>query len=121
MKITFRNLDRSDFAKEAIISRIETIHERFPDLMESNLHITVDMENSSLQPGPDLFKVKVRCRGGRYDGVILEKSGENFFLALAEVVEHFLERLNRFGDRARDVKRRKARLNGKGLRRSMLA
>ena len=67
------------------------------------------MENSPLQAGPDLFKVKLHVSRGRYDGITVEKSDSNLYVALAEVVDHMLEVLNRFGDRARVKERKRAR------------
>ncbi len=107
MQVFFKNLDKSEFAKEAALERLETVIHRFPDLSASRIFVTLSMENSPTQAGPDLFRVKVHCRGGRYKDVTLEKTAPNLYAALAEVVEHFLERLNRFGDRER-VKNRTA-------------
>lgn len=39
----------------------------------------------------------------------LEKSDSSLYVALAEVVDHVLEKLNRFGDRLRVKERTKAR------------
>lgn len=53
--------------------------------------------------------MKVFCRGGRYNDVRLEKSAGNLYAALADVVEHMLKRLNRFGNRSRVKARVKER------------
>jgi len=108
-QIIFKNLQKSELAKEVALERIDVVVERFPDLSSSSLVITLSMQNSPEQAGPDEFTVKVYCRGGRYRGITLEKSGPNLYAALADVVEHMLERLNRFGDRARVKGREKAR------------
>lgn len=59
--------------------------------------------------GLDLFSVKLHILGGRYSGVTVEKSNPSMYVALAEVVDHMLEALNRFGDRNRVKERKKAR------------
>ncbi len=107
--IKFKNLEKSEMAREAIQERIEALMEKFPDLHESKIQITLEMENSPLQAGPDLFKVKVHIARGRYDGITVEKSAANLYVARAEVIEHMLEVLNRHGDRARVKERKKAR------------
>lgn len=107
--ITFKNLDKSEMAREAATGRIESMIEKFPDLTKSRIDITLEMDNSPTQAGPDLFHVKVHISGGRYDGIRLEKSAPNLYLALADVVDRMLEKLNRYGDRARVRTRNKAR------------
>ncbi len=109
IQIKFKNLDKSEMAREAVFERIEPLIEKFPDLNESKIQITLEMENSPLQAGPDLFKVKLHVARGRYDGITVEKSDASLYVALAEVVDHMLEVLNRFGDRARVKERKRAR------------
>ncbi len=107
--IKFKNLEKSDLVKEAVESRIELIVEKFPDLNTGGIQVTLEMENSPTQAGPDLFKVKLYISNGRYRGIVIEKKDLNLYVALAEVVDHMLERLNRFGDKARVKVRAKAR------------
>lgn len=109
IQIKFRNLDKSEMAREAVNERIDNLIEKFPDLKKSKIQITLVMENSPLQAGPDLFKVKLHVSRGRYDGITVEKSDASLYAALAEVVDHMLEVLNRFGDRARVKERKRAR------------
>ncbi len=77
------------------------------------------MENSPHQAGPDLFKVKIYISQGRYNGITIEKTNSNLYAALAELAEHMLEALNRFGDRARTRERRSARQFSSNLARNM--
>ena len=107
IRIIFKDLDPSELAKELAEERIQTVIERFPELAKSKIRITLSMENSPSQPGPDSFSVKVYITGGKYGSVILAKSAGSLYAALAEVVEHLLERLNRYGDRVRVKRRRK--------------
>ena len=109
IQVKFKNLDKSEMAREAAQERIEALIEKFDDLCESKIQVTLEMENSPLQAGPDLFKVKLHVSRGRYDGITVEKSDSNLYVALAEVVDHMLEVLNRFGDRARVKERKRAR------------
>lgn len=107
--IKFKNLDKSEMAREAVQDRIEALTDKFPDLIESKVHITLEMENSPTQAGPDFFNIKVRVFQGRYHGIAVEKADSNLYVALAEVVDHMLEAINRFGDRARVKERKNAR------------
>ena len=109
IQVKFKNLDKSEMAREAAQERIEALIEKFDDLGESKIQVTLEMENSPAQAGPDFFKVKLYVSRGRYDGITVEKSDSNLYVALAEVVDHMLEVLNRFGDRARVKERKRAR------------
>jgi ribosome-associated translation inhibitor RaiA len=104
IRVLFKNLEKSEFAKELALERIETVMERFPDLSEHRIDVTLSMENSPIQAGPDLFTVKVFIAGIRYRSIVIQKSASSLYVALADVVEHTLERLNRYGDKTR-VKR----------------
>ncbi len=110
IQVKFKNLDKSEMAREAVQERIEALIEKFEDLNKSKIQVTLEMENSPIQAGPDLFKVKLHISRGRYDGVTVEKADSNLYVALAEVVDHMLEALNRFGDRARVKERKRARV-----------
>ncbi len=109
IQVKFKNLDKSELAREAALEKIEPLVEKFPDLQQSKILITLEMENSALQAGPDMFKVKLHIIRGRYDGITVKKTEPSLYVALAEVVDHMLEVLNRFGDRARVKARKRAR------------
>lgn len=107
--IKFKNLEKSELAKEAVEERISTLVNKFPDLIESKIQVTLEMENSQFQAGPDLFKVKLLVFRGRYDGIAIEKENSSLYIALADIAEHMLERLNRYGDKERVKEISKAR------------
>lgn len=109
IQVKFKNLEKSEMAREATMDRVMALTEKFPDLNQSKIQVTLEMENSPVKAGPDLFKVKLHVIGGRYDGVKIEKENANLYVALADVVEHMLESLNRFGDKARNKERSRAR------------
>lgn len=109
IQVKFKNLEKSEMAREAAQDRVEALVVKFPDLNKSKIQITLEMENSPSQAGPDLFKVKCHILGARYDGVTVEKQNSNLYVALADVIEHMLEILNRFGDKARVKERTNAR------------
>lgn len=109
IQIKFKNLEKSELAREAARDRIEVLVDKFPDLKICKMQVTIEMENSPSQAGLDRFKVKLHIAKGRYSGIIVEKANSNFYVALAEVVDHMLEALNRSGDRVRVKERRKAR------------
>lgn len=109
IRVVFKNLEKSELAKQAVAHRLKPLIEKFPDLRAGNIHVTLEMQNSPLQAGPDLFTVRSQINRGRYDGIRLEKSAPSLYAALNELVEHMLEKLNRFGDRMRVRERTQAR------------
>lgn len=109
ISVKFKNLEKSELAREAATERMEGLVEKFPDLTSSKIQVTLEMENSPLQAGPDLFKVKVHISRGRYEGITYEACDSNLYVALAETVDHLLEILNRHGDRERVKRIRQAR------------
>ena len=117
IKILFKDLERSELAKETVFERMADVIQRFPDLELSKVTITLSMQNSPTQSGPDLFTVKFRCQSGRFKGVIMERSSTTLYKALADLSEGLLERLNRFGDKERVRKIQQARR----VRRSVLS
>lgn len=109
IQVKFKNLEKSELAREAVQDRMENLIEKFPDLGQCRIQVILQMQNSPAQPGPDVFKVKVHVTSGRYKEITVEKASPNLYIALADVVDHMLETLNRYGDRARVKERRIAR------------
>lgn len=109
IQIKFKNLEKSELAREAVLERVESLVEKFEDLRSSRIIITLEMENSPTQAGPDLFNVKLHISRGRYSGTTVTKSDSNLYRALADISNHMLEVLNRYGDKERVKKRNRAR------------
>lgn len=109
IQIKFKNMDRSEFAKDVVNERVQALVEKFTDLQACRICVTLEMENSPLQAGPDLFKVKLHIQNGRYRGITVTKADSNLYKALADIVDHMLEKLNRFGDKDRVKGRNLAR------------
>lgn len=86
ISVKFKNLQKSDLVLKAVHERVENLIEKFPDLEKSNIQVTLEMENSPTQAGPDLFKVKLHISNARYDGITIEKADPNLYVALADVV-----------------------------------
>lgn len=105
IKITFKNLERSSLAQQVVHERIHLLMEKFPELEQHAIHVTLSMDNSSTQPRPDEFGIKILIKGKKFDGLIVEKKSKTLYLAMADVFEVLLELLNRRTDKLR-VRRR---------------
>lgn len=109
MKITFKNLEKSDLAKEVIEERIGDLIEKFPNLSSHSIYVTLSMDNSSTQAGPDEFGVRLQVKGKMFNDLIIEKKSGTLYRAVGDVVEAMLERLNRRTDKIRVKERTKSR------------
>ena len=112
IQIKFKNLEKSEFVHEVVDQRLQGLIEKFDDLLDCRMVVTLEMDNSPAQAGPDLFNVKLHILNGRYGGVIVSKSDSNLYRAIADLVDHMLEKLNRAGDKARVKERTYARKEG---------
>lgn len=109
IKVKFKNLNKSKFIEHEVSERISFVISKFDVIDEKEVVTTVEMENSPLQAGPDLFKIKVHINSGSFARITLEKENQNLFAALAEVSDHLLEVLSRTNDKTRVRERKKAR------------
>ncbi len=101
MSISFKNLEPSALARESVEARVLAVVEKFPDLQENKIKIVLEMKNSRLQTGPDLFSIQLNIFSGRYEGIKITKSSANLYAALAEICDRLLDLLNRHGDKKR--------------------
>ena len=101
MAISFKNLEPSALARESVEARVLAVVEKFPDLEENKIKIVLEMKNSRLQAGPDLFSIQLNIFSGRYEGIKITKSSANLYAALAEICDRLLDLLNRHGDKKR--------------------
>jgi ribosome-associated translation inhibitor RaiA len=107
--VKFKNMQKSELAVRIVKARITDAVARFPKGQARSVVVTLEMENSPKQAGPDLYKVRTEIIGGRYHGLILEKGGPSLYKALADVNDRLLERLNRISDRLRTKARKERR------------
>lgn len=107
--IKFKNLEKSQLARDIVEDKIQVLFDKFPDLASARIQVTLEMENSQLKAGPDLFKVKFHIMGGRYSGILVEEKNSNLYQALAQIIEDSHHILNNFGDKIRVKQRNKER------------
>lgn len=99
LKIVFKNLEPSQMARNIVEERIVPVIEKYPSLAGHKVTLTLEMENSPTQAGPDLFTVSSMVTGKTFKNLKIKKSSENFYLATAELVDGFNELLSRESDR----------------------
>ena len=101
IRISFKNLESSELAKEIVTDRIGALIDKFPDLISHKISVRLEMENSPLQSGPDSFSVNLMIEGKKYRRLRIKRSASNLYLAMAHMSDSLLELLNRAGDRDR--------------------
>lgn len=109
IQIKFKNLDKSELAREAVEERLAAMIEKFGAIVGQSYSSHTRDGKLTDSSQASVFKVKVHISRGPYKGVTIEKSEPNLYAALAEVVDHMLEVLNRYGDRIRVKQRKQAR------------
>lgn len=107
--VKFKNLEKSQLAREIVKEKAQVLLDKYPDLSLSRIQVTLEMENSQLKAGPDLFKVKLQIMRGLYSGIFVEKKDSNLYQALSQLVEECHQVLNNFGDKIRVKQRTKER------------
>jgi ribosome-associated translation inhibitor RaiA len=83
IKVVFKNLDKSELARNIVTDRLNPVLEKFPKTKGHRITVTLEMENSPAQAGLDYFKVSTMITGPLYKNIKLEKSSENLYLATA--------------------------------------
>ncbi len=101
IKVTFKNLKKSNLAEKVVLEKMNLLVEKFPELEQNSIQLTLSMDNSSIQPGPDEFGIKIQIKGKKFEGLILEKKAKSLYMAMALVYEALLELLNRRIDKIR--------------------
>jgi hypothetical protein len=101
MRIIFRNMDRSELAVEIISERMQLVFDKFERLNPLDVTMTLKMDNSPVQAGPDLFCLKFYCNRGSFRGLSIEKRSPNLYIGLADLVDTLCDRLGRNAERQR--------------------
>lgn len=106
VRVNYKNLERSEMANKVIEDGVASLEAKFPDLSQSIVKVSLQMDNSQFKAGTDLFQVRLRLDGGRYHGIFMKKSGPDLYRVIHELMDLFQNKMNDKGD-ARRVKNRK--------------
>jgi ribosomal subunit interface protein len=94
-KIIFKNMDSSELVKDIVSEKIQPIIEKYPALVGHQIVLTLEMENSPNQAGPDLFTVTSMVKGKTYKNLKIKRSSSNFYVAIGELADRFNEQLSK--------------------------
>ena len=99
LKIIFKNMESSQLAKNILQERIYPVLDKFPSLEDHRVTVTVEMENSPKQAGPDSFTVSSIIMGKTFKGLKFRRSSGNLYHATAEFADGLNELLSCETDR----------------------
>ncbi len=105
IKVVFKNLEKSELAKNIVTERLNPIFEKFSKIKDHQITVTLEMENSPSQAGPDFFKVSTMITGPLYKNIKFEKSSENLYLATAATSDGIHVLLKKITTRIREEKK----------------
>lgn len=103
LKIVFKNLEPSQLARDIVQERITPVIKKFPALANHKVTLTLEMENSPNQAGPDLFTITSTGSGKTFKNLRMRKSSINFYLATAELVDGFNKLLSHENERLKKI------------------
>lgn len=122
IKVFFKDLEKSDFAKYRAEELYARLSHKFPELKRCKATITLSEENAPGQSsGQNMFTAKFTCQSGRYKGISLERSASNMNAALSDLSDSLFVRLNRFGERERTRRLKIARRLQRGFQDMLLS
>lgn len=101
IQVKFKNLEKSDSATIIALEKIEALVTKFDALKESSIIVSLEMENSQFQAGPDVFSASIFIQNGKFKNLKLRKKNSDLYKAIADLSAHLLESLNRSGDKKR--------------------
>jgi ribosome-associated translation inhibitor RaiA len=101
IKIIFKNLEKSQLASDVVTEKFSSLMSKFGDLETHTVEVYLEMENSLLKAGRDVFSVKVILKGQKYGGIVVEKKNVNLYIALDDLLLVLQQRLNKKGDKVR--------------------
>jgi len=84
---------------KVILERIKPVLQKFSLLQSHQMKITLEIENSPKQAGPDVYSVCTLIHGKKYKNFLIKKKSNDFYRALAEIVDGLQFHLSKANDR----------------------
>jgi len=109
VRVVFKNLEKSEFIRGIVTEKISHALEKFPELENATATVTVGMENSPVQAGPDLFQVKIILLSRGLKPIVLEKQAPSPYQASAILSDRLFEVLHRAVEKRRERSRSERR------------
>jgi hypothetical protein len=78
IRIFSKNMPRSELARDLVRARISGIVDKFSALRDHRITVTLEMENSPTQAGPDSFSASSVVSGRRFRALKLKRPARNF-------------------------------------------
>ncbi len=108
--VIYKNLDKSEAFTKSVNDKLDTLKYKFPELQKNSIRVTINMDNSPVKPGQQLFSVKFCINNGRYKGLTLRKSATCLYTALSIASEKLKNQIAKVKRKRRSKKREKLSL-----------
>lgn len=105
LRVVFKNLRKSKFAEDIVATRVNAVLEKFPEYKPSSATAILEMENSPLQAGPDIYNVKLILTDKSRSPIVLRMKSGHLYQAAAMLADRLLEVMHRAVEKRRDVRR----------------
>ena len=99
LKIVFKNLESSSLIRWNVQRKMNNVLAKFPSLFEHRTTLTIEMQNSPKQAGPDLFTVSSMINGKLFKNLKIKRSAGNLYVAVAKLVDGLNQLLGEENDR----------------------
>lgn len=109
IKVIHKNLKKSSLAEQIVGDRLGAVIEKFPELRLQSVTAILEMENSPVQAGKDVFHVRVIVQPFGKAPVILNKKSEQLYQATAMLADRLMGTLSRVAKKGRQMARRRQR------------
>jgi ribosome-associated translation inhibitor RaiA len=107
VQVVFKNMETSTLAKNVIQERVSHIVKKFPTLADHKITMTLEMYNSPKQAGPDMYSANVLVTGKTFKAIRLKKTSENFYHAIAVLMDRFVYTISKKSDRRSSLANKK--------------
>lgn len=116
LKIVFKNLESSSLIRWNVQRKMNNVLAKFPSLFEHRTTLTIEMQNSPKQAGPDLFTVSSMINGKLFKNLKIKRSAGNLYVAVAKLVDGLNQLLGEENDRRyKKYKKNKNVLNHRSI------
>lgn len=105
LRVVFKNLRKSKFAEDIVSTKVTAVLEKFPEFRPTSATAILEMENSPLQAGPDIYNVKLILTDKSLSPIVLQMKSGHLYQAAAMLSDRLLEVLHRAVAKRRDLRR----------------
>lgn len=109
-KVVCAQIEKTEALEKIAQDRIDHVLEKFADAGILSSVVRLQMDHAFLQKGKEHFRVEILLKTRRLKDIVLKKTGENMYEALADAAHKLNQMMSRLHTRKIKESRRKLRL-----------